>query len=277
MKRLTAITPGVALALIVALAIWVLPQGHDDFTQVLWPAARAREPYAPGCHFWYPAWSLYLLKCVAWLPPHVGLVLVWLCSLGLLLICCQRWGTPGLLVLCAPPFLWGMIWGEPFEALILVGLTLASTGREGLGLMLLMVKPQLGLVPGLVALARKPRAALPAIAVAAGITALDWALTGRLWLIPYWQAMTAAEDFALWNAGPWRVFGVFSLLWLPPGLWMLLSQKDEHRRLFVAYALGLLLSPYWAIYSLWPLVAMAGAWREKVTLAIGKHSFGSSD
>jgi len=96
------------------------------------------------------------------------------------------------------------------------------------------------------------------VALVASTTALDLALTGRLWVIPWYHALQG-RAWSAWNASPWGVFGWLSLLWLPVGLWAISQQKDERGRLFVAYALGLLVSPYWAWHSLWPLVAMAGS------------------
>jgi hypothetical protein len=262
-KRLTAVALGTALAfLVVAYFYW----GSNDMSYAFAPATRATEPYGPeGQFFYYPIWALYFLKGmlllgVEWAAIGAGLMCIvaaWLCS--------EKWDTPPWITLIAPPLLLGIGYTHPFEALVLAGLTLGLQGHVGIALCLLMFKPSIGFMPGLyLALRHQKGFTLPTLLVV-GSTAVDFALTGRLWLIPFCETIKNTPGLA-WNASLWPFFGWLSLLWLPIGLWILFSQRSEKRRLFIAYALGLLLCPYWGALSSWPLVAMVGCWREPSTL-----------
>lgn len=252
------------LGAVVALLAWGHFWPHDDMTVVLCPAALAQRPYTAG--FLYPIWTLYLLRAFCCMPRwSATLAAVW--SVLVVLVCSGTWRTLTWVPLLAPPFLLGLVWGHPFEAVVFLGLTLIARGHAGWGLALLAFKPQLGLVPGLyVAWAhrREWKTFVPLAVLVIVTTSLDLALgEGRFWVVPFYRATSMVVN-ASWNMSLWQAFRWMSLLWLPIGGWALSSQGDVRRRLAMAYAIGLLLVPYWAAYSLWPLVAMAGCWIEEM-------------
>lgn len=254
-NRICAGALGVVMAVLIVGYFWPL----DDMTTSFCPNALAAKPYNAG--FLYPVWTLYLLKAVCctsrWAATLAG---VW--SVSVVLVCSGKWRTPAWMLLLAPPFLVGLFWGHPFEAFVFLGLTLVVRGHVGWGLALLAFKPQLGVVPGLYVAwthRREWKTFAPLVLLIIAITGLDLVLMGRGWWLPFYQAIGPMADVS-WNVSFWRVFRWLSLLWLPIGSWALFSQEGVRKRLFVAYLLGLLLMPYWAVYSLWPLVAMMGCW-----------------
>jgi hypothetical protein len=268
---------GLGLGLIISMAIMVTPTGVDDFSQVFWPAGRAGDPYASGLYF-YPVWNTWVLRVLALFPREVGLGLIWSCNVVYVITFALVWDTPPWMALLAPPFLTAMLFGHPFEALVLIGVSLLWLGWRwdrawllGLGLVFCLFKPQLGFLPALVGaytLASSRRRGWSGWAIPMGFvclaTLLEWAVYDGLWWGPWWRAMRQAPEVtAAWNASFVQGFHLFSVLWLPIGLWLLSKVEDLRRRLWVAMALGLLISPYWAGYSLYPLVAMAGCWARR--------------
>lgn len=260
-KRFTAAALGLALAFLV---VGYFCYTSNDMKHAFYPATQAAEPYSQEIGFFYPVWALYFLKVFLVFGPGWGAIEAGLLCIVVALVCSERWGTPAWVSLIAPVLLLGVGYCHPFEALVLLGLTLVSQGHAGLGLMLLAFKPQLGFVPGLYVAwqhRREWRAFVPLALLVIGTTGLDLALTGRLWVIPFCHTIRDTPGLS-WNASLWPALGWLSLLWLPIGAWALRSQRCEQRRLFIAYVLGLLLMPYWSALSLWPLVAMAGCWRD---------------
>ena len=265
--RVTAVEHGLALGLFVALVIMALPGAGDDFSAVLRVAVREPNPYTvalPACRsVVYPIWNVYLLRLLAVFPREVGLSAVWLVSLAAVLTLARHWHTPAWVVLVSPVFLSGLFWGQPFEALAFMGLTLILLGHPGLGLCLLMFKPQLAAIPMLyVAVAFWRSLLLPAGMVVV-ITMVDCLLTGRLWVFDWWLALRAAclpGNHSLWSS-----VGPLSFFWLPVLAWLLSkwARGDARRGLWLATAASLLVVPYWGAYSLWPLVATMGCWLDK--------------
>lgn len=271
-----AIQWGVGLAFVLLLAMHIMPLGVDDFSEVFWPAGRAADPYASGIYF-YPVWCTWVLRFLGLLPREVGLMLIWSLSLVVVLTVAPVWDTPLWVPLLAPPFVKAMCYGHPFEALVLAGVSLVWLGWHwrltwvmGMGLALCLFKPHLGWSPVLVAacslaLDKDGRRWL-GLAVPVGMvivaTSLEWAVSGVLWVGPWWGAVRQAPQIAAtWNVSRALGFEFCWFFWLPIGLWLVWKVQDFRRRLWVAMAFGLLLSPYWCSYILYPLVAMAGCWR----------------
>lgn len=272
MSRVRMAEEGMAIGLVVAL-ILMAGLATDDFSLVFWPAGRMSDPYASELYY-YPVWNTWVLRGVALLPRVVGLALVGAFNVIVVLACSPVWETPGWLVFIAPPFFFGFLSGHPFEAVVFAGVSLACVGWRrrkaglmGLGLALCLFKLQLGLLPALVVVywisgSRESRWlawAIP-IGMIVATTLLDWGLYGQLWLGPWWGAVQRVPE-VVWNVSPVRVFGVFSAVWIPIGLWFGYNVQDFQRRVWLAMAVSLLISPYWGGYSLWPLLAMAGCWR----------------
>lgn len=257
-----AIEYGLALGLFVALVVMALPGAGDDFSAVLRVAVREANPYTvdlPACRsFVYPIWNVTLLRLLAVLPREVGLCIVWLVSLGAVLTLSRYWYTPAWVVLVSPVFLCGLFWGQPFEALAFMGLTLILMGRPGLGLCLLIFKPQLAVGAILYVAASSWRSLLYPAGMVLCITTGDWLVTGRLWVFDWWLALRAA--CLPGNCSLWPSLSLLSFLWVPVTIWFLLrwAKGDARRELWIVTAAGMLMTPYWGAYSLWPLVAMVG-------------------
>lgn len=265
MTRCNAVEYGIALGLVVGLVILVSPTGPNDYSAIFWTAGRVVDPYDQSVYqglglFAYPIWNVVVLRFAALFPVRVGLACVYLVSVLAALVLAPRWGTPAWLVLLSPVFFKALIHAQPFEAFVFAGLTLIVIGRPGLGLCLLAFKPQIGFAPALLVILRKPRAALLPMVMALGATVGELFLTGRLWVFPWLQALRHIPG-VYWNDSLWGGLGIFSLLWIPMGLWLL--DGDLRRELWVATAIGILCMPYWTSASLWPLVAMVGCWRSK--------------
>lgn len=264
-RRFDAAALGIAIAFqVVSFFYW----NSDDMVAILCPAVKTAEPYRIGNGFFYPIWTLHLLRIFCHASHWTG-VLAGTWSILVVLTCTEYWYVPAWVALISPPFLWGIGFCHPFEALTFLGLTLAvvywykNEWLVGIGLALMAFKPQLGFVPGLYIAwqhRREWRIFLPPILLILGTTCLDFVLTDRLWIIPFYRMTQSTVDLP-WNSSLWDSFGWLSLLWLPIGIWALLAQKSERKRLFITYILGLLLMPYWAAYSLWPLIAMVGCWK----------------
>lgn len=277
MRRVSAAEIGMALGLLIGLILVVMPLGKDDFSRVFWPAAQLDEPYSYPLWYPYPAWNTWYLHLFALYSRETGLLYIWILTLAFMFRFVRVWGTPAWVVLISPPFLFGMFFGHPFEALFFVGISLCVIGLErddtlitGVGLCLMLFKPQLAFLPGLficLALLKQGRWEGPAIPLAwiGVITAFDWIYTERLWIDPWLEVMRQMPAVEHWNASLWIGFYWGSLLWVPVGIWALLkmARGNTAKELWVVTAAGLLLSPYWAGYSLWPLVAMSGCWRKE--------------
>lgn len=267
---------GLGLGLLVALVVWVAPLGMDDFSAVFWPAGRAGDPYASEVYF-YPVWNTWMLRVLAISPRQFGLCFLWACSIVYVIALAPVWDTPSWMALLSPPFLMALLYGHPFEAMTFVGVTLLWSGWDrrqawwmGIGMALCLFKVQLGIVPALVAayqlVFRARGRRWLSLAIPMGMVGLatlgEWVCYGRLWVGPWLEALSRASG----GAGQCNVSAVLKMgqvwfFWLPIGLWFLSTVQSFRRRLWVAMALSLLVSPYWAGYSLWPLVAMAGCWR----------------
>ena len=277
-NRSQAVQLGLGLGFVGALVLIVSPMGVDDFSEVFWPAGRAADPYASGVYF-YPVWNTWMLRALALFPRQFGLCFLWACSMVYVLTLAPVWDTPSWVALLAPPFLTAMFFGHPFEAMVFVGVSLLwlgwrwrQAGWMGMGIALCLFKPQLGLLPALVGAytlafcaggRRWAGLAIP-VGMVCLATLLEWVFYGVVWVSPWWEAMRQAPKVAAaWNVSALLTLRVFWFLWLPIGLWFLPKVQGFRRRLWVAMALGLLISPYWAGYSLYPLVAMAGCWTRR--------------
>lgn len=273
--NINAVSAGIALGLVVFLLVAIAPAGRDDYSKVFYPATQVKEPYNANSYFWYPVWNLWSLHILALLPRQVALLVIWLFNCTVVFWICPHWRTSPWVVFISPPFFVAMLFGHPFEAIFVAGITFVLIGWAqspilvGLGLCLMLFKPQLAVVPGLLISLEILRvkqlrlALLFPIALAAFSTTADFALTGRLWIIPFLQVLHQPHK-VLWNASLWGTFQYFSLLWIPLGIWLLRQMRGYwNRRLFVAITISLLVVPYWWAASLWPLVAMLGCWTKE--------------
>jgi hypothetical protein len=281
LKRSQAVEFGIALGLIIGLALVVAPLGRDDFSRFFWPVGRGANPYGPGTFFWYPVWNVLVLRLACLLPRVACLVLIWALNVGVVLWVSRAWDTPAWVTLVSPPFVWAMLLGHPWEAVVLAGLTLALRGWQrgqgwmvGLGLALMLFKPQIGVWPGLLIVlalsGSREGQGRKWLLVPAGLviasTVADFAISGRWWMISLWQELPfMGQGENIINHSLTVTFGWANLLWLPVVGWLLWQLRarfvgDSRRELWVAVAVGFLLGPYWSAYSLWPLVTMAGCW-----------------
>lgn len=268
-----AIEWGIALGLLVAMVIMVLPTGRDDFSVHLWPAGRTLQPYSVT-RYWYPVPCTWVLRLLGLLPREVALIVVWLIDILVCLWACKVWRTPAWVVLLSPVFLPALVYGHLFDAVFLAGLTLALLGWEyvpsrwdwvGSGMALMLFKPQLAWVPCLMfflMVAFWPgmrRALLVPFMMGVVTTLADYLLTGQWWIVPFVQGLQVAGSMNMgWNDSLWRLLGPFSLLWLVPVLWLASKVQCFRREVWLCLLLGLLISPYFGIFSLWPVLATAG-------------------
>ena len=258
MRNRQAVTWGIVLGLYCHLFLAILRGGLDDYTNVFRPAILAGEPYADGLLYWYPPWNTVVLQL---LPETVALAIIWGFSILVVLVLSKQWNTPPWIVLLSPVFLNAMVVACPFEALFFLGISLTLSGSGvGLGLCLVMFKPQLALLVVPLVIVRKGLKSLGwPLWMVAVVTCVDYLVTGRFWLIPWWENLQRVDVGSAYNVALWPALGVLSLLWVPLGAWLFVRAQGNFRReLWLATAGSLLFSPYWAAYSLWPLVAMVG-------------------
>jgi hypothetical protein len=276
-----AVEWGLSLGLVIGLVLVVAPLGRDDFSRFFWPVGKGANPYESGTFFWYPIWNVLVLRLVCLLPRVLCLILVWGLNVGVAMWASRAWGTPAWVTLVSPPFIWAMILGHPWEAVVMAGLTLALQGWQrgrgwpvGLGLALMLFKPQVGLWPGVLValgLSRKVqgrRWLLVPVGLVIVSSLVDFGLSGQWWMVSLWQELPfAGQGENIINHSLAVTFMWANVLWLPVVGWLLWQLRasfvgDSRRELWVAVAVGFLLGPYWSAYSLWPLVTMAGCWHK---------------
>lgn len=207
-------------------------------------------PFASGCLEcgfvpYYAQWLLYPLTLV----PVAWAWTIWtVLTLGGLLALCRVTGVnPAYLMLAFPVF--GQFWLGQIDILLVVGLVLAIFSPKaflrGVGLSLLMVKPQIGLVPfALLVLREDKKAFWKVLVVPAGIFLFSLLVYGITWPLDWYQNARQGIPNHVWKmAGglfwPWGVV-LFPLVFL---------FKTRREGTLVALLLSALVMPFFSVYS----------------------------
>lgn len=231
-------------ALIFAFAQALLPAG--DFLDAFWPAAHT--PLTPYQHpaFLNPPWVALILYPLSFLTERYAQAIIAFLNLAATLLLAARFGgnrLSFLLVMTSPTFLSLLVNGNIGWMSMSAFLLPANWG-----LILLLAKPQDGLMAGLVWFKRAQNKLiflLPSL----GLVALSFLIWG--WWVPhiFQQGLhTGGRAVGPWNISPFP--------WLIPlGLILLyFAWKLEDELLAVAATLCLV--PYFAFYSLNTLYTM---------------------
>ncbi len=200
--------------------------------------------------FYYPAWSLFILKPFDLLPPRIAHVTFLLAQTACVVIAARYFGGDLRGIFLNYTAVRFMLLGQ-FDGFVILGLVLLDwaldrkhDGLAGLGLLLALIKPQVGLPLATYFLLRRRR--LWPLLVLAGAIVLSLAL----W--PGWpgnmlERLLQDPPLHLGNISLWQFIGVAALaLWLPT---VFLPMPDARQRALIA-ATTALASPYFQSHSL---------------------------
>jgi len=247
-KKLTLALCIVSPLVIFAFAIYLPPA--SDFIDSFWPAAHLPlDPYSVS-KFLNPPWVALLLYPLTFLSERAAQAIIAYLNLSVTLLLITRYGGSRwsfLLTLTSAPFLSLLVNGNmdwlPMTAFLL-------PAQWGLAVML--SKPQVGLMAGVVWLKqvkRKDLFLIPAICLLL-VSFLVW---GN-WVVDMFRQVQLLNTRSV--VGPWNIA---PFPWLVPvGLWLLyLSWKQGD--VLIAIAATLCLTPYIAFYSLTAFLAVLSA------------------
>lgn len=215
-----------------------------------------------GVDTWNPYPAYWLLAPFAAMPPKLGFLL-WnlLCAVGFIVTIRYMNGRFLPFALSLPCF-WLFLVGQ-FEGIVALGLTIglfASPVWAGLGLFLLSLKPQLGIVPILYLLIqRRDFRMLLLPGVLYGLSLLYWG-----WWVPEWIASLLGNNAANYSTNislwPYSVV-LLPLLWFKRSslkVWLIV--QSVVMPYFAVYSLALLFTislPLWANLLAWGLYIAA--------------------
>lgn len=236
-----------ALAIVAFVPFLGIGFGHD-FIMHYW---RRTLTGVYGESTWLPYYGYWLITPFTLFSPKVGLALwnlVNAVGLGLL---CRRWKTNPLFIALLFP-VWYSFGNGQMAGIIAGGVWLALASNPllaGLGLVILSIKPQIGMLIALFVLLRRFHWKLLVVpAVVFGLSLIQWG-----WWLPEWLNSVVVNSNGLrgtaWNATafPWGL-AILPVLWFyrnNPKLWLAATP---------------LVAPYFAIYSLALPVTVGMTW-----------------
>ena len=192
-----------------------------------------------GFKTWHPYPIYWLIYPFAILPAKLGFLLWNLTSAVCFIVAIRLWNGRYLNFALSLPLFW-MFYAGQIDGFIALGLALAMLANPylaGLGLVLLTIKPQVGLLPILFVVYHRRDWRLFVVPIA--ILLLSFIQWG--WWVPDWVAsileIEKADEVTNITLYP------YSLILLPV-LWFKRSSLN------VWYLVGSLLAPYYAVYSL---------------------------
>lgn len=211
-----------------------------------------------------PYWSLFLSYLPSRLPPPLGYG-VWIGVGGLLILATSAWfESPLFGVIASFQFNWVLFYGQidPFVAFgIALGDYASRYSRPllvGVALALLSIKPQIGLLVGLIFLYRSTNRLTSALAFLSVVVAsmLVW---------PGWPAWYFTNQLSGFLEQPSHLLANTSLglpIWLsvPIAVSALLVPLEGKKKLQVLVSTNLLISPYSTIYSQLSLLTLGLPW-----------------
>lgn len=237
--------------LVMAVGLALVPGSGPDFLNVYY---RASDRGYAG--FYYPAWSLFVLKPFDLLPPRIAYVVFLLVQVACVVVAARYFGGDLRGIFLNYTAVRSMLLGQ-CDGLVIFGLVLLDWGLRrrrdglaGLGLSLALVKPQVGLPLSVYFLLRRRRL-LPLMVLAAAVV-----LSLVLW--PGWprdllERLLQDPPLHLGNVSLWQYIGVAALtLWLPA---IFLPMPETRRQTLIAATSALAL-PYFQSHSLLLVYAM---------------------
>jgi hypothetical protein len=236
----------IGILVILSLAIFppLLGWGGRDFIRYY------REATLTGNYnvrTWNPYPAYWFIYPFAILPQTIGLLLWNLFSAGSFIYALRRFNGRYLNFALSLPCFWTFYTGQ-IEGVLTLGAALSFSANPylvGLGLTLLSFKPQIGLFPILfVLLHRRDWRIYLMPALVYGLSLLYWG-----WWIPEWLDALFRPHLGYTNISLFP----YSLLLLPLLLYAFSSYK-------VWLAIGSLVPPYFAVYSLAVLFAVETPW-----------------
>jgi hypothetical protein len=255
---------GVALIVVLGLvALYTLLYGYVydlDFGAQDWRNAFRGGARGDFSLVVTPYWSLLLSFVPAQLPEPLGYAL-WI-GLGAILVvlAAMHFHSPLWLVLLSYQLNWCLFYGQ-VDLYIVFGIALGHWAYQnakpaiiGVAILLLLIKPQVGLLPSLVLLWWSPNRKVTLMVIMAVVL-----LSLVLW--PGWP-MTLVCKWTIFTEQAENVFSNTSLhlpWWLAVAVSsaVLIIPLDSERKLLALVAAGLLVSPYSPVYSHLALLCFA--------------------
>lgn len=192
-----------------------------------------------GFKTWHPYPIYWLIYPFAVLPAKIGFLLWNLTSAVCFIAAIKMWNGRYLNFALSLPLFW-MFYAGQIDGFIALGLALAVLGKPhlaGLGLVLLTIKPQVGLLPILFVLYHRRDWRLLVVPIVIFVLSLiHWG-----WWVPEWIASILEIE----KSGE-----VTNITWYPYSLILLPLLWFKRSSLTVWYLVGSMLAPYYAVYSL---------------------------
>jgi hypothetical protein len=234
--------------LIIFAFTYFLPPA-EDFLDAFWPAAHVSfDPYSVPA-FLNPPWVALLLYPLTFLPERVAQAIVAFLNLAITLLLVARYGGNRwsfVLTVSSAPFL-SLLFNGNIDFLPMAAFLLPANW----GLALMLSKPQVGMMAGLIWF-KQARHKTIFLIPAVTLLLISFAIWG--WWIPDMLGQSLSSSGR--SVGPWNIS---PFPWLVPvGLLLLYfawKKEDE----LIAVAATLCLVPYFAAYSLTAMFAMLAA------------------
>lgn len=233
--------------MIFAFAYFQLPA--EDFLDAFWPAAHIPfDPYSIPA-FLNPPWVALLFYPLTFLHERVAQAVITFLNLAVTLLLVARYGGNRwsfILTATSSPFL-TLLFSGNIDFLPMAAFLLPANW----GLVLMLSKPQVGIIAGLIWFKRAKNRVLFLIP-AAVLLLLSLTIWG--WWIPDMlqnSAYSAGRPVGPWNISPFP--------WLVPVGLILLYYAWKLEDELIAVAATLCLVPYFAAYSLTAMFAMLAA------------------
>lgn len=227
---------GIVFILLLAVLAPLLELGGWDFFKAF---RRDTLTADYGFKTWHPYPIYWFIYPFAILPPKIGYLFWNLANAFSVIYAIKMWRGRFLNFSISLPLFW-LFYSGQIDGFIALGLALGIFGSPyiaGLGLVLLTIKPQVGLLPILFIILHRRDWRI--FVVPGIIYLLSFACWG--WWIPEWinSILVLEKSGSVTNIGLYPfAFALLPLLWF------------KRSSLTVWYLVGSLLAPYYAVYSL---------------------------
>lgn len=233
----------VEIGLLWVIASFFLPGGDDLY--------RYYEPFQNGCNTcgFVPLFARWFLWPLTVLPGYPLTWPLWtMISVSSWLVLAYYTKTNPLLFMLSFP-LWGQLWLGQVDWLIAFGLVLfllhGNPAIRGAGIVLALVKPQLGFLPVFfILIQEKPDRILKILLLPLAALGLSLIIYGwrwpQEWLINSMRTVPV-HQWRLAGLDTWRIGILF--IWLP------LLFRDKKQRMIVSLLISAVATPFFGVYS----------------------------
>ena len=233
--------------MVFAFTYFLPPAG--DFLDAFWPAAHIPfDPYGVPA-FLNPPWVALLLYPLTFLSERVAQAIIAFSNLGITLLLVARYGGTRwsyILTVTSSPFL-SLLFNGNIDFLPMAAFLVPTN----LGLALMLSKPQVGIMTGLIWF-KQARHRVIFLIPAVTLLLISFTIWG--WWVPDMLRQSIYADGR--SVGPWNIS---PFPWLVPIGFFLLYYAWKLEDELIAVAATLCLVPYFAAYSLTAMFAMLAA------------------